>query len=75
MFDILVIVGNNPSIRVTFNQQPDPDRYAAAVLGIQAVLQLTGQADTATIWQDQGVVTDEQLGYLTDRWANSNPWS
>lgn len=54
---------------------PDPASYAAAVLGCQAVLALTGLAEIATVWPDATVVTDEQLGELTDQWADRNPWA
>ena len=62
------------SIRITLTRRPDPDRYAAAVLGCQTVLAMVGLDDIATVHPDPGIVSDEELGELADRWANSNPW-
>lgn len=63
------------TIVITVAGQPDPERYAAAVLGCHTVLQLAGLGDIATVWQDQAVVTDQQMVDLTDRWADTNPWA
>lgn len=62
------------TIRITLTRQPDPDRYAAAVLGIQAVLSLAGLGAIATVHQDEAVVTDEEMGRLADEWAEASPW-
>lgn len=63
------------TIRITIESTPDPDRYAAAVLGCQAVLSITGLAAVATVWHDPTVVTDEHLGAVVDQWADHNPWA
>jgi hypothetical protein len=55
--------------------QPDPDKYAAAVLGFQFVLAMVGLADVATVWPDLELVSDEQLCALSDRWHERNAWS
>lgn len=55
-------------------ESPDPAQYAAAVLGIQAVLSLTGLDKIATVWPDKTVVTDADLTVLADRWAATSPW-
>jgi hypothetical protein len=54
---------------------PDPDRYAAAVLGCQAVLAMVGLDGIGTVHPDTSIVTDDELGELSDRWADGNPWS
>lgn len=63
------------SIRITMSTTPDPNTYARAVLGCQAVLAMLGLDDVATVWQDPKLVGDEQLAGLVDRWAEHNPWS
>lgn len=63
------------TIRITMTRAPDPDRYAAAVLGIQTVLALVGLDDCAVVWPDTSLVTDEDLGALADRWADAHPWA
>ena len=62
-------------IHITMTARPDPDRYAAAVLGCQTVLALTGLGDIATVRPDERLVTDEDIGALHDRWAEGNPWA
>lgn len=64
----------NHHILITMTRRPDPDRYAAAVLGCQTVLALAGLGDIATVRPDEQVVTDEEIGDLADRWADANPW-
>jgi hypothetical protein len=54
---------------------PDPDRYAAAVLGCQAVLAMVGLDDIGTVHPDTSIASDEHLGDVNDRWANANPWA
>lgn len=66
---------NQPSIRITMTRRPDPERYAAAVLGCQTVLAMVGLSDIGTVHPDLTIVTDERLGALADRWADTNPWS
>jgi hypothetical protein len=62
------------TIRIRLTERPDPDRYACAVLAIQAALSATGLDEIATVWPDTDLVTDEELGQLSDRWANRSPW-
>jgi hypothetical protein len=62
------------TIRITLSGRPDPGRYAAAVLGIQAVLAMVGLDGCAVVWPDRQLVTDEDLGTLADRWAERSPW-
>jgi hypothetical protein len=64
-----------PTARQPTARQPTARQYASAVLGCVTVLQLVGLADIATVWQDDTVVTDEQIGDLADHWADTNPWS
>lgn len=61
--------------RIALQQRPDPDKYAAAILGFQWVLTIVGLSDIATIWPDHTIVTDEQLNALSDRWNQTNTWS
>jgi 2C-methyl-D-erythritol 2,4-cyclodiphosphate synthase len=70
----MIAVSEPYTIKIRLTQRPDPDRYACAVLAIQAALSATGLGDIATVWPDTNVVTDEELGQLSDRWADANPW-
>jgi len=61
-------------IRITMTEPPDPTQLAAAVLGFQAVLSMTGLDQFATIWPDETIVTDTDLNRLADRWTAQHPW-
>lgn len=61
--------------RITMVERPDPDKYAAAVLGFQWVLAMVGLSEVATVWPDRSLVTDEQLNELSDHWQSANAWS
>jgi hypothetical protein len=60
---------------ITMTTRPDPDRYAALVLSVQAALQLAGLADSAAVWPDAQTADDERIAALADRWADGNPWA
>jgi hypothetical protein len=55
-------------------EPPDPTQLAAAVLGFQAVLALTGLDKFATVWPDETITTDADLNQLADQWAARHPW-
>lgn len=59
---------------ITMATRPDPDRYAAVVLGVQSVLQLAGLGDAAAVWPDAQAADDQQIAALADRWAEGNQW-
>ena len=71
---MLYVVPDPHTITIRLIERPDPARYAAAVLGIQAVLAVAGLDTVATVWPDETLVTDEQLGKLADQWACRSPW-
>jgi hypothetical protein len=56
-------------------ERPDPDKYAAAVLGFQWVLAMVGLSEVATVWPDRSLVTDDELNQLSDQWHRANAWS
>jgi hypothetical protein len=67
-------MANLHTIRITWTHEPDQERYAAVVLGVQALLSVAGVEHQATIHQDEHLVDDETLGWLADQWATASPW-
>lgn len=68
------VTDHDALIRITMTRRPPPEQLAAAVLGFQMVLELAGLGGIATVWPDEHVVTDEEIGAVADRWAYGNPW-